>query len=761
LHLITKFIASTLLLLASLAADDLKSVSLQLQWKYQFQFAGYIIAKEKGFYKRAGLDVTLKEWNNNIDMVDEVIMGRSEYAVSRPSSLINISQGKEIVYLAVIFQSSPLILLTDKSSGITSVKDFKNKRVMTTGDLNTDTSLLSMMYSQGISLEDIVVQKPSFNVKDLLDHKTDLAAAYISNEPYILKELGGDPVMFRPIDYGFDFYNDILITGQNYLADNPQEVKSFKDATLEGWEYAFAHIDEAVELIYNNYNTQNKSKEALLYEAKELKSLAYYKSNKIGKIERDKLEKIYDVYKLLGLLDNEIDFNQVIFNDTSLDVTLNAKEKEYLKNKGSIRMCIDPNWMPYESFDSNGKYVGMTAEYYRLFEKILGVKFELVRTTSWSESIAFAKERKCDIFSLAMQTPERQEYMDFTTPFLSVPLVITTKLDVPFVNDIQDLSGHTVGISKGYAFVEILRHKYPKLNIIEVDDIDDGLDRVNEGEIFAYIGTLASVGYKFQNRYAGELKIAGKVDDNWELGIGVRNDDKILLNILQIAVNNITSDQRRAILNKWVSIKYERGVDYTLLYKTIAVFILVLSIILYFYNRQRGLKQKLETAYAELQEVAVTDRLTKVYNRHKLDETLATEKKKAQRYGTTFAIVILDIDHFKRVNDNYGHYAGDEVLVEFVEVLLDHSRDTDIIGRWGGEEFLIIVPQASAESIVRFANLLKENIENHSFKTVDSITASIGVTSYIPGESIETTVRRADEALYVSKNNGRNQVSYR
>jgi polar amino acid transport system substrate-binding protein len=271
LHLITKFIASTLLLLASLAADDLKSVSLQLQWKYQFQFAGYIIAKEKGFYKRAGLDVTLKEWNNNIDMVDEVIMGRSEYAVSRPSSLINISQGKEIVYLAVIFQSSPLILLTDKSSGITSVKDFKNKRVMTTGDLNTDTSLLSMMYSQGISLEDIVVQKPSFNVKDLLDHKTDLAAAYISNEPYILKELGGDPVMFRPIDYGFDFYNDILITGQNYLADNPQEVKSFKDATLEGWEYAFAHIDEAVELIYNNYNTQNKSKEALLYEAKELK----------------------------------------------------------------------------------------------------------------------------------------------------------------------------------------------------------------------------------------------------------------------------------------------------------------------------------------------------------------------------------------------------------------------------------------------------------------------------------------------------------
>lgn len=761
MRLIKKIITSILLLVAPLAADELKSVSLQLQWKYQFQFAGYIVAKEKGFYKDAGLDVTIKEWSQNIDMVDEVITGRSEYAVSRPTSLIDISQGREIVYLAIIFQSSPLIFLTDQSTGITSVKDFKNKRVMTTGDMNTDTSLLSMMYSQGIASNDIVAQKPSFKVKDLLDKKTDLIAAYISNEPYILKELGGNPVVFKPADYGFDFYNDIVITGRDYLADNPQEVKNFKDATLKGWEYAFAHIDETAELIYNRYNTQHKSKEALLYEAQELKKLAYYKTSKIGKIDSSKLEKIYDIYKLLGLLSNSIDYKQVIYNDTALDVTLNQKEKEYLKNKASIRMCIDPNWMPYESFDSEGKHVGMTAEYYRLFEKILDVKFEPVQTASWSESIAFAKERKCDIFSLAMQTPERQKYMNFTTPFLSVPLVITTKLDVPFVNDIQDLAGKTVGISKGYAFVEILRNKYPKLNIIEVDDIDDGLERVNKGEVFAYIGTLASVGYKFQNRYAGELKIAGKVDDNWELGIGVRNDDKTLLNVLQIAVNNIRPEQKREILNKWVSIKYEKGVDYTLLYKTIAVFIVVLSIILYFYNRQRGLKQKLERAYAELQEVAVTDRLTKVYNRHKLDATLATEKKKSDRYKTTFGIIILDIDHFKRVNDKYGHYIGDEVLVEFVDVLLKHSRDTDVIGRWGGEEFLIIVPQASEASIVKFANILKESIERHPFKTVESITASIGVTSYISGESIEATVHRADEALYVSKNKGRNQVSYR
>ncbi|MFT7861141.1 MAG: ABC transporter substrate-binding protein [Sulfurimonas sp.] len=212
-----------LLLLCSsfAAAKELRPITLQLQWKYQFEFAGYIVAKEKGLYRDAGLDVTIKEWQPGIKMVDEVIAKRSEYAVVRPTSLIDVVQGKEIVYLATIFQSSPLILLADKSSGIKRIKDFRNKRIMTTGDHNADSSLLSMMFSQGVKLEDLEMQVPSFNPRDLLDKKTDLMASYISNEPYVLKEMGGDPVIFSPKDYGFDFYNDLLITSKEHLIDHP------------------------------------------------------------------------------------------------------------------------------------------------------------------------------------------------------------------------------------------------------------------------------------------------------------------------------------------------------------------------------------------------------------------------------------------------------------------------------------------------------------------------------------------------------------
>lgn len=576
-----------------LNGNDSKKVSLQLQWKYQFQFAGYIMAKEKGFYQDAGLDVEIKEWKSGINMVEEVINQTSQYAVVRPTSMIDISNDKKIVYLAAIFQSSPLILLADKSSGILSVKDFKNKTMMTTGDLNTDTSLISMMFSQGIKISDMNVIKPSFNPADLINGKTDLMASYISNEPFVLKELGGEPVIFSPKDYGFDFYNDLIIADLKYSNENSSEVNRFKEATIKGWEYAFENIDETVDMIYSKYNTQNKSKKALKYEGETLKTLAYFQTNNLGKIEIAKLEKIYEVYKLLGLVKKDIDFNKVVFNKVLKDIDLSEKEKAYLANKKYISMCIDPSWMPFERFNQNGEYEGMSADYYEIFEKHLGIKFDVVKTSTWSETLEFAQKRKCDILSLVMSTPEREKYLNFTTPYLKVPLVVATRMDIPFINEIKDLKGRKIGIPKGYAFVELLKNKYPFLDIVEVLNVDEGLEKVRKKELFGYVGTLASVGYLLQSKYSGELKIAGKVEQNWELGIGVRNDDALLLSIMQKAVNGISSDDRQKILNKWISVKFEQGVDYSLTWKVVLIFSSVILVLLFFYFKLQGLKNKL------------------------------------------------------------------------------------------------------------------------------------------------------------------------
>jgi diguanylate cyclase (GGDEF)-like protein/PAS domain S-box-containing protein len=170
--------------------------------------------------------------------------------------------------------------------------------------------------------------------------------------------------------------------------------------------------------------------------------------------------------------------------------------------------------------------------------------------------------------------------------------------------------------------------------------------------------------------------------------------------------------------------------------------------------------KQLQKAQKELKKLVVTDKLTNIYNRHKLDSIIVKEKKRSDRYNTSFGIIILDIDHFKNVNDTYGHHVGDEVLQEFANILLTHSRETDIVGRWGGEEFLIIVPQTDKGSMLKFAENLRGTIQEYHFKTVENITSSFGVAVYKNKETVEDTINRADAALYVSKNSGRNQVNF-
>jgi diguanylate cyclase (GGDEF)-like protein len=159
-----------------------------------------------------------------------------------------------------------------------------------------------------------------------------------------------------------------------------------------------------------------------------------------------------------------------------------------------------------------------------------------------------------------------------------------------------------------------------------------------------------------------------------------------------------------------------------------------------------------------LEELSVTDTLTRLNNRLKLDQVLASEIHRHLRYGNVFALIMLDIDHFKAINDNHGHPVGDQVLVELAGLLIAETRKVDCVGRWGGEEFLIICPDTHLEGAVEFAEKLRQSIADHPFPAIGQATASFGVCSARPGESVHQMVTRADEALYRSKNNGRNRV---
>lgn len=547
-------------------------------WLEQFQFAGFYVAKEKGFYKDVGLDVELKKYNSSISVLDEVINKKADFGTNSSSLIVDKSNGKNIVLLGSIFQSSPLILLALKDSKLKYLNDIKNKTLMITNEQERFATFSSMLTSKGVNLSDLNLINHSFNVDDLINKKTDLMLAYTTNEPFILREKGYESTIFNPKDYGFDFYEELIFTTNEFAQNNPEIVKDFYKATIKGWEYAFENIEETVNLILNKYNSQNKSLASLLFEANEMKKLVYDKNGKIGTITTEKINLIINTYRVMGLLNNKIDVDDLIYTKhLENNLFLTNEEKRYLKKKAKITMCVDPNWMPFEKIENN-KHVGIAADYIKIIENKIQTPIVLVPTKTWNESMKKGKEKKCDIFSLVMSTPEREKYLNFTIPYLTTPLVIAANINAPFIDNLEQIKDQKLAIVNNYAYAEILKIKHPNIHFIDVPNINEGLKLVEKGEIFGFIGSLATVGYQIQNNYIGQLKITGKFDDTWNLGIGSRNDEPILNSILNKAIEDISSAQKQEILNKWISINYQKDINYKLLI-SIIIFILALVVI--------------------------------------------------------------------------------------------------------------------------------------------------------------------------------------
>ncbi len=160
----------------------------------------------------------------------------------------------------------------------------------------------------------------------------------------------------------------------------------------------------------------------------------------------------------------------------------------------------------------------------------------------------------------------------------------------------------------------------------------------------------------------------------------------------------------------------------------------------------------------EFEHKAFTDELTNIYNRAYFNEELKKEIAKSKRYKTPLSFIILDIDFFKKFNDTYGHQLGDDILVSLAKLIDTNTRATDTFARWGGEEFVKILPDASIEDAKKVAEILRQKIESHTFKDDLKVTCSFGVSQFIDGDTQESLMKRADDALYRAKENGRNRV---
>lgn len=467
-------------------------------------------------------------------------------------------------------------------------------------------------------------------------------------------------------------------------------------------------------------------------------------------------------------------------------ILLTAEERAYLDKKNVIKFCSLPDAPPYAWINERGQQEGIAADILALFAKRLDVKFKLVPTNEWGESLKNIRERKCDILPLAIDIDTRHDSMTFTSPYIIEPFVVVSRLSSPFINHVRDLGDRPIGIVKNYAFSDVMKKENPFFNAVDVTNTEDGLLKVQGKEIYGYIDSMPAVGYLMQKNVMTDLKIAGRLDSNLNMSVASRNDEPLLAAIMQKVVDSVNEREKMSIVGKWISIKYEKGTDYVLIFKILMGGLAIIAIIIWWNRKllkarkmaeqlrveaefhkkkaeaetkiaQQALKD-LEEKKLELESLAVTDRLTGLFNRVRLEEALNTEYEKAKRFGHIFGVILLDIDYFKAVNDTYGHNVGDDVLISFGHILHQNTRAVDTIGRWGGEEFLIVAAETNLDGVLFFAEKLRIAIETFDFPIAGKQSASFGVAVLKDGEEIKDLIARADKALYQAKNKGRNRV---
>lgn len=552
-YLLIVFIFSSFVL-----ASQLQKVSLQLQWKHQFEFAGFYAAKEKGFYEDIGVDISFLEYNGKGSIVKKVINNEVNFALSYSSIIASYLNGDNIKLVANYLKQSPLVLVTQKD--IKTPKDLHKKKVMGVSDDIDSITLKLMLEKFDINLDDIKSIPTTFRVDDFINKKVDAMALFTTNEIYELDKKGIQYNLFNPSLYGHEYYDLNLFTSTEFSRQNRRLVENFKKASKKGWRYALEHKEEIIELILKKYNTQNKTREALMFEAKQIEHLMLTKTETIGSIDPLRLELIaksfieagYADSSKLSLLDN------FIFSYSEFNTNFTKEERAFLDQNPVIKIYMDYSYPPY-SFVENNKIKGFSFEYAELLSKLLGVKFEYITNITWNEALQNLKDKKIDLIGQMVKTKDRSKFALFTDNYYSYYTGVLTKKRNTHFTSLQKLQGKTVGLVKGYYEEELLRRHHPEIKIKTYKDTKQLLSALLDDQFDAIIQTYQVSEYLMHSKNLTENLINIPLAIEPIFGItkeafGIRKDWSLLQSTLNKVIL-LTQVDRDNIEKRWLSDK--------------------------------------------------------------------------------------------------------------------------------------------------------------------------------------------------------------
>jgi len=284
--------------------------------------------------------------------------------------------------------------------------------------------------------------------------------------------------------------------------------------------------------------------------------------------------------------------NNINFLDDST-FELSASEQKWLDNHPIIRFAGDPNWLPYEAFDSQNNYIGIVAEHLKLIEQKLGIKLTIVPTQSWSESVQKIKQGKIDVLSETTDSILKSQ-LTFTEPYLSSPIVIVMNNDSDYVENIAQIADKKIAVISDYGYVPAILAAYPDIDFEQVGSIQDGLTAVSTGKVDAFFATLAQVSYHISRLGINNIRIVGQTEFNTKLAYGMSEEYKPLVALFNRALKDISAQQKQTIMDSWRTQEgtFATKVDYQLLSQIVIIFLIFVALMLY-WNRKLSKEIKL------------------------------------------------------------------------------------------------------------------------------------------------------------------------
>lgn len=449
------------------------------------------------------------------------------------------------------------------------------------------------------------------------------------------------------------------------------------------------------------------------------------------------------------------------FASVKSKVNLSRSEKNWLLRHPVIRLGALTNWAPIEFIDGNGQLIGVTADLKKIIEKRAQITIEVQLFEQWSELLKAFKNKNIDLVANMEQTIERERYTVFSEGYWPSHWALISPSAQGKISAVKDLAGKRLAVVKGYQLIAYLHDHFPKILLQIVPDSQSGFVAVRQGKADAFIDSMVAVANELKEGEYRDMtfSLVEDIDPAMER-FGVRDDWQPLVAILNKVIATIDADEKKQILENWFEIKIESGINREKVVQIGGVALVVLILVL-IWNRQLQAQVRLRRAMElKMKHMATHDELTGLPNRGLMRDRLDTAIAGHARHKELIAVLFIDLDGFKAVNDTYGHDIGDELLVQIAERFKASVRKSDTVSRCGGDEFVIVLTslhhrEEAVYICEKILNIIQKPFAMSSCTA--TVGASIGIAIY-PDDGIddEQLLKVSDTLMYEVKDAGKN-----